>query len=481
IKYNKNKDLYNKKKDLICKEWKTAYGKIVGEVDENITRPFLMNDDNHEIFDKIEKSAEDIISKKFSTNISSLKSMIESKNPSVMSEIESSIESLIESYKYRYAHVIDTSYRSEIESVIKEAYIDYLKMCSDNNVMNLSDELMKTFSENFNKRFMELGQKHIDDYCESYKKSYNDLYNLDNKEIKSLNFWFCTSLISAFFGGTTSGATAGLTAGSKCTNIGAFCGVNAGEISKCSANNSSFKAKTLYNKYNMCGGFVGINEETGVIKDSVATGSEISNKTYTGGHLGGFAGENSGKIENGTTQISVANGKCAGGFCGNNKGEISGSRSEGNATANAKTVETKCGGFVGNNDKQGKISSCTSTGSVTGQEYVGGFCGDNKGEISKSNSEGNAKASTKVNTNRCGGFIGENSGNINDCNSTGSATGEEYVGGFAGVNKSEIVDCNAHGKATAKTKTHTALAGGFVGENEKGIIVSCTATGGADS
>ncbi|MDE5852760.1 MAG: hypothetical protein K2G97_01805, partial [Oscillospiraceae bacterium] len=279
----------------------------------------------------------------------------------------------------------------------------------------------------------------------------------------------------------TSGLTSGLTSGRKCANIGAFCGVNVGEISKCSANNDLVKTKTLYNKHNTCGGFVGINGENGVIKDSVATGSEISNKTYTGGHLGGFVGENIGKIENGTTRVSVANGKCTGGFCGSNPGEISGSRSEGNAVANAKTVETKCGGFVGNNDKQGKIDGCISTGSAIGQEYVGGFCGDNKGEITKSKSEGNAKASTKVNTNRCGGFIGENSGNINDCNSTGNTIGEEYVGGFAGVNKSEVVDCNAHGKATARTKTHIALAGGFVGENEKGIIVSCTATGGADS
>ncbi|MDE5853413.1 MAG: hypothetical protein K2G97_05150, partial [Oscillospiraceae bacterium] len=241
------------------------------------------------------------------------------------------------------------------------------------------------------------------------------------------------------------------------------------------------KAKSLYNKHNMCGGFVGINEETGVIKDSVSTGNEISNKTYTGGYLGGFVGENSGKIENGVTKISVANGKFTGGFCGNNSGEISGSISKGNAVANAKAVETKCGGFVGNNDKQGKIDGCTSTGSAIGQEYVGGFCGDNKGEISKSKSEGDATAKTESNTNRCGGFIGYNRGTVKDSSSTGSATGEEYVGGFTGMNKSEIVDCNAYGKATAKTKTHTALAGGFVGENEKGTIASCTATGGADS
>ncbi|MDE5600356.1 MAG: hypothetical protein K2I60_01940, partial [Oscillospiraceae bacterium] len=234
-------------------------------------------------------------------------------------------------------------------------------------------------------------------------------------------------------------------------------------------------------KHNMCGGFVGINGKTGTIKDGVVTGNEISYKTYIGGHLGGFVGENSGKIENGTTKVSVANGKYTGGFCGSNTCEISGSRSEGNAVANAKAVETKCGGFVGNNDKQGKIDGCTSTGSVTGQEYVGGFCGDNTGEISKSKSEGNATAKTVSNTNRCGGFIGENRGIAKDSYAKGSATGEEYAGGFAGVNKSEISGCHAYGKATAKTKMYTALAGGFVGENNNGKITNCTATGGADS
>ncbi|MDE5852660.1 MAG: hypothetical protein K2G97_01295, partial [Oscillospiraceae bacterium] len=230
----------------------------------------------------------------------------------------------------------------------------------------------------------------------------------------------------------------------------------------------------------------------------------------SGDYVGGFVGKNFGNIENGTANISVFDGKyaggfvgnndkqgkinscsskgsttgyyCVGGFCANNKGIILESMSKGNAVAKTDTVDkTKCGGFVGNNDKQGKIAGCISKGSAIGQEYVGGFCGDNKGEISKSNSEVNATAKTESNTNRCGGFVGENRGSVKDSNATGSVTGEEYVGGFVGVNKNEIVDCNAHGKATAKTKIHTALAGGFVGENENGKITNCTATGGADS
>ncbi|MDE5852712.1 MAG: hypothetical protein K2G97_01565 [Oscillospiraceae bacterium] len=310
---------------------------------------------------------------------------------------------------------------------------------------------------------------------------YQDAYDFLHNMAANLRNSFIISLVMVpFVAGSISCIILGVIGEAlNYAYVGGFCGYNSGEINKCSANSSSMEAKTLSNKYNMCGGFIGTNG--GIIKDSVATGNEIHNKTYTDGYLGGFVGDNSGKIENGTTNVSVANGKCTGGFCGSNSGEISGSSSEGSAIANAKTVETKCGGFVGNNDKQGKIDGCTSIGSAEGQEYVGGFCGESTGEISNSNSSGNAKASTKVNTNRCGGFIGENIGIVKDSNAIGSAIGEEYVGGFVGVNKSEIVDCNAYGKATAKTKIYTALAGGFVGENEKGTIISCTAKEGADS
>ncbi|MDE5600683.1 MAG: hypothetical protein K2I60_03605, partial [Oscillospiraceae bacterium] len=133
--------------------------------------------------------------------------------------------------------------------------------------------------------------------------SYCDLMTAKDNLHKLINIFGFLFVVAITASGATAGLTVGLTAGRKCANIGAFCGVNVGEISKCSVNNSLIKAKSMYNKHNICGGFVGINGETGTIKDSVATGNEISNKTYTGGHLGGFAGENSGKIENGTTKV----------------------------------------------------------------------------------------------------------------------------------------------------------------------------------
>ncbi|MDE5852998.1 MAG: hypothetical protein K2G97_03030, partial [Oscillospiraceae bacterium] len=307
-----------------------------------------------------------------------------------------------------------------------------------------------------------------------------------------------------------------LLSGNILTICGGFAGINSdnGKINSCQTTcnvESNTKAGIA-----LCGGFLGLN--LGKIKDCIGKGKVYGYSSYTickglgtitvicldvllgtafifglmmyfcdGSEL--FIGC-SWLVVNIASYISLYSLESikikynyinVGGFCGSNTGEISGSRFEGSAIANAKEFETKCGGFVGDNDKQGKISNCISTGSAIGQEYVGGFCGNNSGEISKSNSEGNATAKTISHTNRCGDFVGENEGIVKDSNAKGSATGEEYVGGFAGVNKSEIVDCNARCKATAKTKIHTALAGGFVGENENGKITNCTAKGGADS
>ncbi|MDE5853309.1 MAG: hypothetical protein K2G97_04615, partial [Oscillospiraceae bacterium] len=289
----------------------------------------------------------------------------------------------------------------------------------------------------------------------------------------------------------------------KEANTGGFCGNNSGEINFCDSD-SDIKASSKIATFKIkCGGFVGDN--SGKINSCISRGS-AAGQEYVGGFCGsntgdilscksrcyakastkintnicgGFVGENRGKIKDSMSNRNVTGEEYVGGFVGVNKSEISDCNTCGKATAKTKIHTALAGGFVGENS--GKVNSCISTGNVEGQEYVGGFCGDNKGEISKSNSEGNAKAETVSNTNRCGGFIGENGGIVKDSNAKGSATGEEYVGGFAGVNKNEISDCNAQGKATAKTKTHTALAGGFVGENEKGKIANCTATGGADS
>ncbi|MDE5853341.1 MAG: hypothetical protein K2G97_04780, partial [Oscillospiraceae bacterium] len=309
------------------------------------------------------------------------------------------------------------------------------------------------------------------------------------------------------------------------TKCGGFVGENIGTIEECEAKGNA-DTSSDNSREDYVGGFCGNNK--GDISSCKSCGSAtVSNQSFsiTKVRCGGFVGANSGTVKNCTSTGVVGNIKSAsinvamqvilpvvfslltyglslvlgclefvgnlgvakstdpyeyiGGFCGDNTGNILDSKYEGNVIAVAKIHTVRCGGFLGKNS--GDVKNCSSKGSVAGQGYVGGFCGDNAGEILKSTSESHAIATAKTTTVRCGGFVGQNSGSVKDCNSTGNATGQEYVGGFAGTNISDITDCHATGVAIAKTKTHTALAGGFVGENDGGKISNCTASGGADS
>ncbi|MDE5852468.1 MAG: hypothetical protein K2G97_00290, partial [Oscillospiraceae bacterium] len=270
--------------------------------------------------------------------------------------------------------------------------------------------------------------------------------------------------------------------------VGGFCGYNYCKISG-SISESEVKAKTLYNKYTKCGGFVGAND--GVVEYCNAYGKEgeygkkgeIEFKMHAGGYLGGFVGENISNIYDCKSKIDVKNGKCTGGFCGYNEGGIIGSENiDGNAETDAKTSTntTRCGGFVGYN-KNGSIEGCKSQGNAKGNEYVGGFCGDNVAKIANSSSTGSATANAKIRTTKCGGFVGENSGTIDNSNCNSGVydkiIGQEYVGGFVGMNKKNINKCSCITKhIEAKTETHNTYVGGFVGVNSDGTITECNAT-----
>ncbi|MDE5852736.1 MAG: hypothetical protein K2G97_01685, partial [Oscillospiraceae bacterium] len=233
-------------------------------------------------------------------------------------------------------------------------------------------------------------------------------------------------------------------------------------------------------------GFVNINE--GTISNVKFSNSDIGRGDvfiecyglYT--VLSGFVNENYGTIENCNSRVDINNlSLYSGGFCYKNLGNIVSCESEGILNSFfAKDIDaTSAGGFVYEN--KGIIKDSKSNVRVSCEECVAGFCCKNKGKILTSKSEGNVSALAISTNNVCGGFVGENSGMIKECSATGIAVGEECVGGFAGVNKSYIIDCNALGKTTAKTKTHTAVAGGFVGKNEGGAITNSTAKGGAEA
>jgi hypothetical protein len=123
----------------------------------------------------------------------------------------------------------------------------------------------------------------------------------------------------------------------------------------------------------------------------------------------------------------------------------------GTRSVNISGTGFSVGGLCGGN-ASGTITSCYSTGSITGNEYVGhyigGLCGQNSGTITNCYFTGSVIGSHKV-----GGLCGRNSGTITSCYSTGSVTGTSEVGGLCGKNWQTITDCywdiDASGQTTS--------------------------------
>jgi len=124
------------------------------------------------------------------------------------------------------------------------------------------------------------------------------------------------------------------------------------------------------------------------------------------------------------------------------------------------------GGFVGEN-REGTITNCYSTGSVIGEDKVGGFAGYNwDGIISCCYSSVHLDAIYSY----LGGFVGINDGgSISDCYSTGRVWGDAYVGGFSGANyEGTINNCYSTGRVDGRREV-----GVFAGDNFMGSITSC--------
>ncbi|MDE5853354.1 MAG: hypothetical protein K2G97_04845 [Oscillospiraceae bacterium] len=111
-----------------------------------------------------------------------------------------------------------------------------------------------------------------------------------------------------------------------------------------------------------------------------------------------------------------------------------------------KHIDVPVGGFVGENG--GKIENCTSSGKVTVKKVsmhvsVGGFAGINgaTGTITNCEAEEDVHANTKL-SGKAGGFVGNNNGKVVGSKfsgasvylSTGSLYKDDCCGGFAGKN-----------------------------------------------
>ena len=152
-------------------------------------------------------------------------------------------------------------------------------------------------------------------------------------------------------------------------------------------------------------------------------------------------------------------GDCVGSLVGVNGSSITTCYSTGTVTG-----EWFVGGLVGFNG--GSITMSHSTGTVTGEKSVGGLVGSNKGNITTSFSIGSVSGNSAV-----GGLVGRNGddASITSCYSTGSVSGEEYVGGLVGdTQRGYITSCYSTGTVTGDSSVR-----GLIGWNEGTMFTSC--------
>jgi hypothetical protein len=205
----------------------------------------------------------------------------------------------------------------------------------------------------------------------------------------------------------------------------------------------------------------------------VASGGQVKNlgvvnANITGGtSVGGLVGANRGTITSCYSSGPVSGSQLVGGLVGcSDQGTVTSCYSTGSVSGTGSSV----GGLVGTTD--GTVSSCYSTGSVSGGSEVGGLVGTTDGTVSSCYSTGSVSGSQRV-----GGLAGHNDGTVSSCYSTGSVTGgngSNYVGGLVGWNSSGTVSsCYSSGTASGGS-----YVGGLVGYNKEGSVVgSCYSTG----
>ncbi|MCL2510179.1 MAG: hypothetical protein FWF07_03775, partial [Methanomassiliicoccaceae archaeon] len=122
------------------------------------------------------------------------------------------------------------------------------------------------------------------------------------------------------------------------------------------------------------------------------------------------------------------------------------------------------GGIVGRNTPDSTIENCYVTGTVKGNNNVGGVSGDNLATVNNcynmSNVEGN---------NNIGGIVGwNNGGTIENCYNTGDVKGNQDIGGITGNSVLNVANCYDIGNVTGNTN-----AGGVVGNVASGTVSSC--------
>ena len=137
------------------------------------------------------------------------------------------------------------------------------------------------------------------------------------------------------------------------------------------------------------------------------------------------------------------------------------------------------GGVVGYND-EGRVENCHNIGSVSGERYVGGVVGDNRGSVENCHNIGEVSGSGNS-VGGVGGVVGNNDGGrVKNCYNTVTVTGtgtDDYLGGVGGVvgnnDGGRVENCYNTGSVSGGI-----AVGGVVGLNDiNSSVTNCYNTG----
>jgi hypothetical protein len=195
-------------------------------------------------------------------------------------------------------------------------------------------------------------------------------------------------------------------------------------------------------------GLFGFIDEEGTIKDTAVVNVAVTGREYVGSLVGRKGG---GIVSNSYATGSVTGNQSLGGLVGTNAGTVSDSYSSATVTGYAGI-----GGLIGQN--AGTVSNSYSTGSVTGDDSIGGLVGACYGTVSNSYSSGDVTGEVEI-----GGLVGWNEGGIvSNSYATGNVTGYARVGGLVGWNEGGTV---SNSYATGNVTGYWYSIGGLVGSN----------------
>ena len=133
-------------------------------------------------------------------------------------------------------------------------------------------------------------------------------------------------------------------------------------------------------------------------------------------------------------------------------------------------------GYVGSS---GTVQNLSVSGSVSGNNYVGGVVGDNRGSVEDCDFTGSVTSTVDY----VGGVVGYNGGTVKNCYNTGNISGNisgntsgNQVGGIVGQNFGGTVE-NCYNTGNISGDISIDISGGVVGWNDSGTVKNCYNTG----